>query len=191
MNNVNWMSNETPLPGPGEPCVNATWGHLKLTIALLEKESVEYVLLGGFAMNLLGFSRYTGDIDILVKVTHENNKRWIKALSQLPDGVASELTELENPFTSEVVNFEDDDQEGVIRIFDAFVVDVMPKACGLIYEDLEEHFIRKTQDGLEFTMLNAEGMMLTKRGVRPKDIQDALWLKTNLSNLMSFSSFKI
>ena len=66
-----------------------------------------------------------------------------------------------------------------------------PKACGLVYEDLEDHLLRETQDGLEFNMLNAEGMLLTKRGLRPRDIQDALWLRTNLPNLMPASSKKL
>jgi hypothetical protein len=42
--------------------------------------------LGGYALSFNGLTRQSGDIDILVSTTPENNRRWIAALSELPDG---------------------------------------------------------------------------------------------------------
>lgn len=46
----------------------------------LEKEKVDYVLIGGFAMVLYGMPRATQDIDIFIKYRQENIERLQKAL---------------------------------------------------------------------------------------------------------------
>ncbi|MGH7294300.1 MAG: hypothetical protein ACRELB_05180 [Polyangiaceae bacterium] len=58
---------------------------------LLEAEHVEYALIGGYALALQGIVRLTEDVDILVEPTPENARRWVRALSKLPDGAAKEL----------------------------------------------------------------------------------------------------
>jgi hypothetical protein len=57
---------------------------------LLEAEHVEYALIGGYALALQGIVRLTEDVDILVEPTPENARRWVRALSRLPDGAAKE-----------------------------------------------------------------------------------------------------
>jgi len=49
-------------------------------IDALEKEKVDYVLIGGFAMVLYGMPRATQDIDIFIKNQKENIDRLQKAL---------------------------------------------------------------------------------------------------------------
>lgn len=49
-------------------------------IDALEKEKVDYVLIGGFAMVLYGMPRATQDIDIFIKYREENIERLQKAL---------------------------------------------------------------------------------------------------------------
>jgi hypothetical protein len=41
----------------------------------LQKHSVEYIMIGGYAINLHGYQRFTGDIDIWINDTLENRKR--------------------------------------------------------------------------------------------------------------------
>ena len=188
MSEKTWMTSETPWPKLGAPCVPATWGHLKMVIELLESHGVDYVVVGGFAINLLGRARFTSDIDIVVRVSNENNVKWIEALSKLPEGATAELIGLENPFSPDEgialsENDGDEQEDGVIRVYDAFIVDVMPKACGMTYEDLEQFIRRASYDDVDFNILNGYGMMMTKRGTRPKDIGDALWLKANLGRI--------
>lgn len=46
----------------------------------LEREGVEYVLVGGVAVNLHGLSRATQDVDLFVRPTRENVDRLKQAL---------------------------------------------------------------------------------------------------------------
>jgi hypothetical protein len=113
--------------------------------------------------------RNTGDIDILVRDTPANNASWIAALSELPDGAASELAGESSPFPSDD---DADGQPGAVRVFDEFVVDVMPRACGLSYDELLPFIGRIEQDGHGVNVLDLEGLLLTKQGAREKDIAD-------------------
>ena len=42
---------------------------------LLHKHNVQYIMIGGFATNLHGFSRTTADIDLWIKDSIENRKQ--------------------------------------------------------------------------------------------------------------------
>jgi hypothetical protein len=112
----------------------ADWTDVEHLAALLERHRVEYVLIGGYALYANGLIRNTGGIDIVVRDTPDNNAAWIAALSELPDGAAMELRGETSPFPNDA---DTDDQPGTIRVFDVFVVDVMPRACGLSFEDLQ------------------------------------------------------
>lgn len=46
----------------------------------LERENVEYVLVGGVAVGLHGFERATNDIDLFVRATEDNVERLRRAL---------------------------------------------------------------------------------------------------------------
>lgn len=113
--------------------------------------------------------------------TPENNARWIAALSELPDGAASGLTGEANPFP--VDDGVEDDEPGVIRIFDEFVVDVLPQACGCSYEDLEPYIARLEEGGKGINVLDLDGLLLTKRGVRDKDRSDSRQITMALDRL--------
>jgi hypothetical protein len=69
----------------------ATWDDVKNLARYLEEAGVDYALVGGYAIAAHGFNRFTEDIDILVGPAPQNSRRWILALSRLPDGAASEL----------------------------------------------------------------------------------------------------
>ncbi|MBN1521802.1 MAG: hypothetical protein JW928_04650 [Candidatus Aureabacteria bacterium] len=47
-----------------------------------KKERIKYVIVGGIAVNLLGFVRSTADLDILVEMTDANLKKIIKILKR-------------------------------------------------------------------------------------------------------------
>ena len=46
--------------------------HFRDFIELLEKRGVRYLVVGGYAVGLHGFPRYTGDLDIFVAMSLEN-----------------------------------------------------------------------------------------------------------------------
>ncbi len=47
-----------------------------------QKQKVKYVLVGGFAVNLLGSMRSTADLDILVEMSDDNLKKIVKILKK-------------------------------------------------------------------------------------------------------------
>lgn len=158
----------------------ATWTDVETVASLLEKHAADYVLVGGYALVANGLIRATGDVDILVRNTPENNRRWIAALGELPDAAAAELAGEDNPFPA------DDEaagEAGVIRIFDVFIIDVMPKACGLTYEDLLPHVARLTEGGKSVNVLDMAGLLRTKQGVRDKDRSDREQLEMALARI--------
>ena len=67
----------------------ATWQDVKTVARYLEEAGVEYALVGGYALGAHGFNRFTEDIDLLVNHSAENSRRWVLALSSLPDAAAA------------------------------------------------------------------------------------------------------
>ena len=63
-------------------------------LQLLNENDVEYLLVGGYAVALHGYVRYTADMDIWVLTTPENAQKVVNALSTfgLPD--AGQLIEI-------------------------------------------------------------------------------------------------
>ncbi len=49
---------------------------------LLNKHSVKYILVGGFAVNYHGFSRATGDVDLWLEDSEANRKKLVAALKE-------------------------------------------------------------------------------------------------------------
>ncbi|CAN5812269.1 hypothetical protein BH11MYX4_BH11MYX4_37430 [soil metagenome] len=98
----------------------ATYQDVLRIAQLLEEEHVEYALIGGYALALQGIVRLTEDVDILVEPTVENARRWVRALSKLPDGAAKELAG-DDTLHAELY---------AIRINDEFTVDVLNSASG-------------------------------------------------------------
>ena len=55
-------------------------------LQLLNENSVDYVLVGGYAVAYHGYPRFTGDIDILLMVKEQNAVNVVKALDQFGFG---------------------------------------------------------------------------------------------------------
>ena len=55
-------------------------------IELLNKHKVEYLVVGGYAVAMYGYPRYTGDIDFWVKPNSENAKKIVEALKDFGFG---------------------------------------------------------------------------------------------------------
>lgn len=137
----------------------ATYEDVLRVAKLLEEEHVEYALIGGYALALQGIVRLTEDIDILVEPTLENSRRWVRALTKLPDGAAKELVG-DDTLHEELY---------AIRINDEFTVDVMNSASGFTWEELLPY--RRRVEGIH--VLSLEGLLRMKERGRLKDQADA------------------
>jgi len=137
----------------------ATYQDVLRIAELLEEERVEYALIGGYALALQGIVRLTEDVDILVEPTVDNARRWVRALSKLPDGAAKELIG-DDTLHEELY---------AIRINDEFTVDVLNSASGFTWEQLLPY--RKRVEGIN--VLSLEGLLRMKEHGRLKDQADA------------------
>lgn len=137
----------------------ATYQDLFRIAELLEEEGVEYAVIGGYALALQGIVRLTEDVDILVEPSVENARRWVRALSKLPDGAASELSGDDSLH----------EEPYAIRINDEFTIDVMNSASGLSWRDVLPY--RRRIEGINVVSL--EGLLLMKQHGRLKDRADA------------------
>ena len=153
----------------------ATWDDVKSLARYLDEQRVEYALVGGYALAAHGFSRFTEDIDILVNPSAENSRRWILALSRLPDAAAAELAGEGDVFA--------DDKRYAIRINDEFTVDVMPAIAGLSWDEMKPHITTTQIDGVVIRLLDLQGLLKTKQGARPKDQMDAAVIAAALEKL--------
>ena len=55
---------------------------MKDLIEIMERHEVEYVLVGGFAVNFYGYVRTTHDVDILVNPSFENARKMVKTAAK-------------------------------------------------------------------------------------------------------------
>ena len=102
--------------------------------AKLNELDAVYLIVGGFAIIRSGLPRTTGDVDLLMDTSLENEARVYKALEILPDKAVLELK------PGEV------SQYSVVRVADEIIVDLMKAACGIEYaEAAKDAVIREVQ----------------------------------------------
>lgn len=150
----------------------ATWDDLIGLVRLLDAEGVRYVVIGGYAMAAHGFMRFTEDVDLLVDSAVDNSQRWIEALAHLPDGVAASLRAAPDVFGA--------GGHYSVRVNDEFAVDVMSRAGGRSWQELQSHVTYRVIDDVKIPVLNLEGLLLTKQGAQPKDQMDASFIAAAL-----------
>lgn len=131
----------------------------------LNRLGVAYVIVGGFAINRLGFVRATEDVDVLISKDRANQALVKKALEILPDKAIRELGD------------EDIAQWVVVRINDDITVDLMTEACGVTYEEAKSGIEMEVIDGVPIPFASAELMLKMKQGSRDKDAWDRSFLQ--------------
>jgi predicted nucleotidyltransferase len=135
-------------------------------IQLLNEFEVEYCLLGGYAVNLYGYHRTTGDMDVFINPTNENKTRMVNALQAF----GYDTAELENADFKEALYF-------FVGEF-PFRIDILNSTVGIEFSMIL-HRIRKVQyDDLEFNLIALEDLILNKEALNTyKDLNDAEKLK--------------
>ena len=107
----------------------------------LEREGVEYVLVGGVAVNLHGLSRATQDVDLFVRPTRENVDRLKQALrSVFADPCIDEISADDLMGDYPTIRY--------VPPADPFVVDLLGRLGAAVrYEDLlfEEQVIESVR----------------------------------------------
>ena len=131
----------------------------------LNRLGVAYVVVGGFAINRLGFVRATEDIDLLIARDRANQALVKAALEILPDCAIRELGD------------EDIAQWVVVRVNDDITVDLMTEAGGVRYEEAKSGIEIEVMDGVPIPFAGADLMLKMKQSRREKDSTDRSFLE--------------
>lgn len=131
----------------------------------LNEAGAKYVLVGGFAIVLHGYTRFTADVDLLIEVGIENEARVLDCLKKLPQQMANQVK------PGEV------DQYGVVRIGDEITIDLMKSGCGITYADAIRDAVVKEVQGVLVPTASPQTLWRMKQTLREKDLPDKLFLR--------------
>lgn len=136
-----------------------------LLLQTFEKYSVQYLIVGGFAVNRYGYNRATGDLDIYLKDTKENRKNLIEAIDEMGYGRYDML--LDVPIIAGYCE---------IMMDDGMYADLMTDIPGLDKEKYDEYLEMATVDvinGFRIYFLHYNHLIDNKRATnRIKDQLD-------------------
>jgi len=104
--------------------------------------------------------RATEDVDILVADDEENFARVIRALAQLEDGAAAELTP------------QDFRENAVIKIADEVEVDVSTRAWTVTYAEAAPNAASAVVEGVPIPFLSLPDLIRSKQTYRAQDHAD-------------------
>ena len=136
-------------------------------IELLNKHEVRYVLVGGWAVIFAGYSRTTGDMDVLVERTEENANKIISVLRD---------------FWGSTIGFEKEDflkEENVIMMGrPPFRIDILTDISGVSFEEVYKTSKIYEDDGLKIRCIHINELIKNKKASgRLKDLADAEMLE--------------
>ncbi len=128
--------------------------HRKL-IADMLAENVQFMLVGGYAVNYHGYNRTTGDMDIWIKPDNDNKIKLIKALEK-------------NDVDNEDLHLIMDLDFSETLVFSAwerpYKIDFLTKVSGVAYEEADKEKIIAEIEGLPMPIINLNHLVLTKFG---------------------------
>ncbi len=128
----------------------------------LNNNKVEYLVVGGYAVNFHGFRRTTGDIDLWIKPDNGiNKKKILKGLKKLKveDVILAKLNDLD--FTKPVV-FVDGEKP--------YKIDFMTFVSGVKFNEAWEQKTIAILDGISIPFIHFNHLILSKIATgRPQD----------------------
>ena len=133
-------------------------GLLEKLLVDLSRAEVRYLVVGGVACVLNGFTRTTEDVDLLLDGAPDNVRKLLETLSMFGDGHAREL---------EPADFRD--EEGAVRLIEDIPIDMFTRMGGRRYADMLRY--RKLYAGAaDIPYVDIDGLILLKSGsLRPQD----------------------
>lgn len=138
--------------------------------AALQKDEVRYIMVGGYAANLHGYQRYTGDIDIWIEDTAVNRQRIRQAFKDCGMGDYYMLATMQ--FVPGWTDF---------HLMNGLRLDIMVNMKGLEGYSFEECLNMAAIadiDGIRVPFLHINQLIDNKKAVnRPKDQIDVIELE--------------
>ncbi|MBN8856135.1 MAG: hypothetical protein BGO55_16260 [Sphingobacteriales bacterium 50-39] len=138
--------------------------------AALQKTKVKYIMVGGYATNLHGYQRFTGDIDIWIEDTLENRQRLRAAFIECGMGDYYMLETIQ--FIPGWTDF---------HLMNGLRLDILVNMKGLegyTFDECLNMAAIADIDGVQIPFLHINQLIANKKAVnRPKDQQDVIELE--------------
>ena len=141
-------------------------------LELLAKHKVEYLLVGGVAVNYYGYTRSTGGLDIFFRIEEKNANHLFKALEEFFGG-----------FVPAVSSPEDLLAPGTVVQFGISPnrIDLINEISGVTFEESwtkRVTEILRASEEFEVPLIGIESLLENKKKAnRPKDQEDFQYLK--------------
>lgn len=134
---------------------------LKEFVRLLDAHDVKYMVVGGAAVNVLGFVRMTEDLDFWLERSEENAERTLAAIAEFG---------FEGEFSKEDLL----DPKAVLMLGrPPNRIDLLTWISGREFADCYERRTYQTLDGLTVPMISLEDLIANKKASgRHKDLAD-------------------
>lgn len=132
-------------------------------IELLTSHRVDFLVVGAHALAFHGHPRYTGDLDLWLRVSDENSQRLERAIQAFG-------------FSSTGLTADDFRKENtVVQLgHPPLRIDLITSLTGLDFEDAWKKRVVGDLDGLQVFFLDRESLIRNKRATgRTKDAADA------------------
>ncbi len=131
-------------------------------LKLLRAHSVEYLLVGGWAVSHHGYPRFTNDLDVWIASAPANAERVVRVLSDFG---------FDGPELSPALFLQPDQ---IIRMgFEPLRIEVMTTISGVKFEECYRERLETTLDGEPVNLINLRHLRINKRAAgRLKDLSD-------------------
>jgi hypothetical protein len=120
---------------------------------MLHEFNVDFMLVGGFAVNYYGFNRPTGDMDIWLKPQNENKDKLLLALTAYG-------------FNSESISYVQSLDFNDTLVFSCgelpFRIDFLTKISGVNYAEAEPHALKTTMENINVNIIHIQHLVLSK-----------------------------
>jgi predicted nucleotidyltransferase len=132
-------------------------------LELLNKHRARYLVVGGYAVALYGYPRFTGDLDLFIALDESTSVAVVEALREF--GFSDEqITPALFLRPSSLI------EAGV----EPLKLQIMNEISGVAFEDAHARRKEITLDGLNVPFISYDDLLVNKRATgRPKDAVDA------------------
>lgn len=141
----------------------------KKFIQILNNHHVEYLLVGGMAVNLYGYHRGTGDVDIWVNTTEDNKQKLIAAINNF----GYDTADLEQKNINDILVFSLGSRDSLGHI------EIMNAVAGIKFEDAYAQTQIIDFENVKIKCIHYNDLIKNKLATaRFKDLDDVEKLKT-------------
>ena len=144
---------------------------LREFVGLLNANEVDYLVVGAFALAFHGISRYTADLDLLIRPSPQNAHRILHTLSQFGFGNLSiQAGDLQTP-------------DNIIQLGrNPNRIDLLTSISGVTFEDAWDTRSEGSLEGIPVRYIGFSALLRNKESTgRARDIADAEELRKRVA----------